>query len=106
MSSTAVLLLGSVAVVEVGVDVATGVVEMEAVGVEVVVGVAALAGAGMLVVVVAVLAGVGSEVVEMWRTSTTGSVGWDGGIVSMCCSSSEAHNFAMVFCAHSGNGPD
>ena len=72
------------------------------------------AGAGMFVVVVvvvvvlvAVLAGVGSEVVvETWRTSTAGSVGCDGGIVSVCCSSSEARNLAIVFRARSGNGPD
>ena len=61
----------------------------------------------VVVVVVAVLAGVSSEVVvETWQTSTTGSVGCDGGIVSICCSSSEACNFAMVFRAHSGNRPD
>ena len=61
----------------------------------------------VVVVVVAVLAGVSSEVVvEMWQTSTARSVGCDGGIVSICCSSSEARNFAMAFRARSGNGPD
>ena len=74
-------------------------------------GVAALAGVGMIVVVVvavgvAVLVGVGSEVVETWQMSTTRPVICDGDIVSMCCSSSEAHNLVIAFCAHSGNGPD
>jgi hypothetical protein len=74
---------------------------------------AVLAGAGMLVVVVdvvgvAVLAGAGSEVVvvETWRTSTAGSVGCDGGTVSVSSSSSKARNFAIAFRARSGNGPD
>jgi hypothetical protein len=63
-------------------------------GVEVVAGVAALAGVGMVVVVVTC------------HTSTAGSVGCDGGTVSVSCSSSEARNFAIAFCAPSGNGPD
>ena len=56
---------------------------------------------------VAALVGVGSEVVvETWRTSTAGSAGCDGCIVSVSRSSSEARNFAMAFRARSGNGPD
>jgi len=56
---------------------------------------------------VAVLAGVGSEVVvETWRMFTARSVDCDGGIVSVYCSSSEARNFAMAFRTRSGNGPD
>jgi hypothetical protein len=98
VGSTATLLLGSAAAVEVGAGVATGVVETGAAGVEVVV---------VVVVVVAVLAGVGSEVVvETWRTSTAGSAGCDGDIVSVSSSSSEARNFAIAFRARSGNGPD
>ena len=54
-----------------------------------------LVGAGMTVVAVVTC-----------RTSTAGSVGCDGGIVSVCCSSSEARNLAIVFRVHSGNGPD
>jgi hypothetical protein len=79
-------------------------------------GMAVLVGVGMIVVVVvvvvvvvAVLAGVGSEVVvvvEMWRTSTAGSAGCEGGIVSVSRSSSKACNFTIAFCARSGNGPD
>ena len=55
----------------------------------------------------AVLAGVGCEVVvEMWHTSTAGSAGCDGDIVSMSISSSDTCNFAIVFHACSGNGLD
>jgi hypothetical protein len=71
---------------------------LESMVVVVVVGVAVLAGVGSEVVVVVV-------VVETWRTSTAGA-GCDGGTVSGSCSSSEACNLAIAFCAHSGNGPD
>jgi hypothetical protein len=59
--------------------------------------------------VVAVLVGVGSVVmvvVVMCHTSTPGSAGCDGGIVSVSSSSSEACNFAIAFCVRSGNSPD
>jgi hypothetical protein len=42
-------------------------------------------------------------VVVTYRTSTSGS---DGGIISVCCSSSEARSFAISFRARSGNSPD
>jgi len=64
----------------------------------------------VVVVGVAVLAGAGSEVVVAvavtCRISAAGSAGWDRGIVSVSCSSSEAHNFTIAFRAHSGNSPD
>ena len=52
VSSMAALLLGSMAVVEVGAGVTMGAVEMEVVDVEVAVRVAVLAGVGMIVFVV------------------------------------------------------
>ena len=57
--------------------------------------VAVLGGAEVVVVVVVTC-----------RTSTARSAGRDRGVISVCQSSSEACNFAIVFCAHSGNGPD
>ena len=61
----------------------------------------------VVVVGAAVLAGAGSEVVAVTcRISAAGSAGWDRGIVSVSCSSSEAHNFTIAFRAHSGNSPD
>ena len=54
-----------------------------------------LVGAGMTVVAVVTC-----------RMSTTGSVGCDRGIVSICSSSSEARNLVIAFRACSGNGPD
>jgi hypothetical protein len=51
-------------------------------------------------------AAAGIDGVVMWRTSTAGSAGCDGGIVSVSRSSREARNFAIAFRARSGNGPD
>ena len=53
---------------------------------------------------------VGAEVVVvvvvMCHTSTARSAGCDGGVISVCRSSSEARNFAIAFRACSGNRPD
>ena len=61
----------------------------------------------VVVIGAAVLAGVGSEIViavaGTCHISAAGFAGCDGGIVFVSCSSSEACNFTIAFCGHSGN---